>query len=60
MKIEDAGKGREGINSPIAKFLDDATLAAILAATGAQTGDLVFFGAGDLQSASATSWARCA
>ena len=30
MKVEDAGKGREGINSPIAKFLDDATLAAIL------------------------------
>ena len=30
MKVEDAGKGREGINSPIAKFLDDATLSAIV------------------------------
>ena len=45
MKVEDAGKGREGINSPIAKFLDDATLAAIVSASGATTGDLIFFGA---------------
>lgn len=52
MKVEDAGKGREGVNSPIAKFLDDATLAAILSATGAQTGDAIFFGAATYKSAS--------
>jgi aspartyl-tRNA synthetase len=52
MKVEDAGKGREGINSPIAKFLDDATLAAIVAAAGAQTGDLLFFGAATYKTAS--------
>ena len=46
MKIEDRAKGREGINSPIAKFLDDATLANIIDATGAQDGDLLLFGAG--------------
>ncbi len=46
LKVEDLGKGRDGVNSPIAKFLDDATLAAMLAATGAQTGDLLLFGAG--------------
>jgi aspartyl-tRNA synthetase len=46
MKVEDLAKGREGVNSPIAKFLDDATLAALLQATGAQNGDIVFFGAG--------------
>lgn len=46
MKIDDATKGREGINSPIAKFLDDAELAAIVAAAGAQSGDLILFGAG--------------
>ncbi len=46
IEVDDLAKGREGINSPIAKFLDDATLAALLAATGAQTGDIVFFGAG--------------
>ena len=52
MKIEDAAKGREGIASPIAKFLDDATLAAIVQATGAQTGDAIFFGAADHKTAS--------
>lgn len=52
MKVEDAGKGREGINSPIAKFLDDATLAAIVQATGATTGDAIFFGAATYKSAS--------
>jgi aspartyl-tRNA synthetase len=52
MKVEDASKGREGINSPIAKFLDDATIAAIVQATGAQTGDAIFFGAATWKSAS--------
>jgi aspartyl-tRNA synthetase len=52
MKIEDAAKGRDGIASPIAKFLDDATLAAIVQATGAQTGDAIFFGAASYKSAS--------
>jgi aspartyl-tRNA synthetase len=52
MKVDDVSKGREGINSPIAKFLDDATLAAILAATGAQSGDAIFFGAATYKSAS--------
>ena len=52
MKIDDLAKGREGINSPIAKFLDDATLDAILKATGAQSGDAIFFGAATYKSAS--------
>ncbi len=52
MKIEDAAKGREGINSPIAKFLDDATLAAIVQATDAQSGDAIFFGAANYKTAS--------
>ncbi|MCB1552740.1 MAG: aspartate--tRNA ligase [Xanthomonadales bacterium] len=46
MKVDDRAKGREGVNSPIAKFLDDATLAAVLDAVGAQSGDLILFGAG--------------
>ena len=46
MKVEDISKGREGINSPIAKFLDDATLNAILQNTHAESGDIVLFGAG--------------
>ncbi|MBA8888359.1 aspartyl-tRNA synthetase [Dokdonella fugitiva] len=52
MKVEDAAKGREGIHSPIAKFLDDATLAAIVKATGARTGDAIFFGAATYKTAS--------
>jgi len=52
LKVEDLAKGREGVNSPIAKFLDDATLAAILQVAGAQTGDLLFFGAAAYKTAS--------
>jgi len=51
MKVEDAARGREGISSPIAKFpLEDATLAALLAAANAQAGDLLLFGAGPYKS----------
>jgi aspartyl-tRNA synthetase len=46
MRVEDRAKGKEGVNSPIAKFLDDATLAKILDATRAESGDMIFFGAG--------------
>ena len=46
LRIDDLAKGREGINSPVARFLDDAALDGILKATGAQTGDMLFFGAG--------------
>ncbi|KQZ66565.1 MULTISPECIES: aspartate--tRNA ligase [unclassified Lysobacter] len=52
MKVEDASKGREGINSPIAKFFDDATLAKIIEASGATSGDAIFFGAADYKTAS--------
>ncbi|WEN14839.1 aspartate--tRNA ligase [Rhodanobacter sp. AS-Z3] len=46
LKVEDLGKGRDGISSPVAKFLDDAALEGVLKAVGAQTGDIVLFGAG--------------
>ncbi|MDF4002213.1 aspartate--tRNA ligase [Luteibacter sp. PPL552] len=46
LKVDDLAKGREGINSPVAKFLDDTALAQVLALTGAANGDIVFFGAG--------------
>ncbi|QOW21653.1 aspartate--tRNA ligase [Novilysobacter avium] len=45
MKVTDPAMGREGVNSPIAKFLDDATLTAIVQATAASAGDLLLFGA---------------
>ncbi|MEO5811741.1 MAG: aspartate--tRNA ligase [Rhodanobacter sp.] len=46
LRVDDLAKGRDGIHSPVAKFLDDVALQGILAATGAQTGDMLFFGAG--------------
>jgi aspartyl-tRNA synthetase len=45
IKVNDATKGREGLQSPIVKNLHDAAIAEILARTGAASGDLIFFGA---------------
>jgi aspartyl-tRNA synthetase len=45
IKVNDAAKGREGLQSPILKFLSDAAIAGILGRTGAASGDLIFFGA---------------
>ncbi len=38
-------KGREGLQSPILKFLPDAAVEGIMARTAAEDGDLIFFGA---------------
>jgi aspartyl-tRNA synthetase len=45
IKVNDASKGREGLQSPIVKNIHDAALAEIVQRTGAQNGDLLFFGA---------------
>ncbi|MCV2370203.1 aspartate--tRNA ligase [Roseateles oligotrophus] len=45
IKVNDVAKGREGLQSPIVKNLHDQAVADILARTGAQDGDLIFFGA---------------
>ena len=45
IKVNDAEKGREGLQSPVVKNLHDAALAEIVARTGARNGDLLFFGA---------------
>ncbi|MES2047372.1 MAG: aspartate--tRNA ligase [Pseudomonadota bacterium] len=45
IKVNEVAKGRDGLQSPIVKNLHDAALAQILALTGAQDGDLIFFGA---------------
>jgi len=45
VKVNDVSKGREGLQSPILKFLSDAAVAGLMQRTGAQTGDLIFFGA---------------
>ncbi len=46
MKVNDRDAGADGVQSPIAKFLDAASIKAILDATAAETGDILFFGAG--------------
>ncbi|NNM59421.1 MAG: aspartate--tRNA ligase [Legionellales bacterium] len=46
IKVNDLNAGMEGLQSPIVKFFDANTLAKILDRAGAQTGDLIFFGAG--------------
>ena len=45
VKVNDIAKGREGLQSPIIKFLSDEAIAGILARTGAENNDLIFFGA---------------
>jgi len=45
VKVNEVAKGREGLQSPILKFLSDAAIAGILQRTGAADGDLIFFGA---------------
>ncbi|WP_078120923.1 aspartate--tRNA ligase [Thiosocius teredinicola] len=45
VKVNDVAQGREGLQSPILKFLTDAAIDGIMQRTGAQNGDLIFFGA---------------
>lgn len=45
IKVAERAKGMEGINSPVAKFLTADIVEAILERTGAQDGDMIFFGA---------------
>ena len=45
IKVNERAKGRDGLQSPIVKNLHDDAIAAILDRSGAQDGDLIFFGA---------------
>jgi len=45
LKVNERAKGRDGLQSPIIKFLDDKAISGILERSGALDGDLVFFGA---------------
>ncbi|MDH5216305.1 MAG: aspartate--tRNA ligase [Gammaproteobacteria bacterium] len=45
IKVNDLSQGRDGLQSPIMKFLPDDAVDAILSRTGAENGDLIFFGA---------------
>jgi aspartyl-tRNA synthetase len=45
IKVNETAKGREGLQSPIVKNIHDAALTAMIERTGAQDGDILFFGA---------------
>ncbi len=45
IKVNETGKGRDGLQSPILKFLPDAVVDSLLERTAAEDGDLLFFGA---------------
>jgi aspartyl-tRNA synthetase len=45
IKVNDISRGRDGLQSPILKFLPDPVITELLQRTGAVTGDLIFFGA---------------
>src|SRR3972149_6115063 len=45
VKVNEPARGRDGLQSPILKFLSDAAVAGILERTQAEAGDIIFFGA---------------
>ena len=45
IKVNDLAAGRDGLQSPIVKFLSDDALQGIMERTAARDGDLIFFGA---------------
>ncbi|MGB0866682.1 MAG: aspartate--tRNA ligase [Granulosicoccaceae bacterium] len=45
IKCNDVAAGAEGLQSPIVKFFSEAALKGVIERTGAQDGDLIFFGA---------------
>jgi aspartyl-tRNA synthetase len=45
IRVNELAKGRDGLQSPIVKNIHDVALKAVLERTGAQDGDLLFFGA---------------
>lgn len=46
MKVNESAKGLEGIQSPVAKFLNEDIITQLLERTGATDGDILLFGAG--------------
>ena len=46
IRVKDPKKGKEGLQSPIIKFLEDDIVKALLKQVGAKKGDIIFFGAG--------------
>ncbi|TDB54267.1 aspartate--tRNA ligase [Photorhabdus khanii] len=49
IKVNNRGAGLEGVQSPVAKFLNAEVIEGLLSRTGAQDGDILFFGAGSIK-----------
>ena len=49
IKVNDRDAGKDGLQSPIVKFLSDEAISGVLQRTAAENGDLIFFGAGKEQ-----------
>ncbi|MBP6121241.1 MULTISPECIES: aspartate--tRNA ligase [Providencia] len=47
MKVNERAKGLEGIQSPVAKFLNEEIIEQLLSRTEAADGDIILFGAGN-------------
>jgi aspartyl-tRNA synthetase len=52
IKVTDRQAGVAGLQSPILKFMPEATVEAILQRVGAETGDMIFFAAGKAKTVS--------
>ncbi len=46
IRVEDLSKGKEGLQSPIIKFIEDSIIESLLSTLEVQEGDIIFFGAG--------------
>jgi aspartyl-tRNA synthetase len=46
IRVEDPSKGKEGLQSPIIKFIDDEIINKLLTVLDSKKGDIIFFGAG--------------
>ncbi len=46
IRVEDPSKGKEGLQSPIIKFIEDSIIESLLSILEVQEGDIIFFGAG--------------
>lgn len=47
IKVNDVTAGKEGLQSPIVKFLPDDAITTMLEKTACESGDILFFGAGE-------------
>lgn len=46
IRVEDPSKGKEGLQSPIIKFIEDSIIESLISTLEVQEGDIIFFGAG--------------